>query len=124
MLNRRLRQEGLQGDATPSQLTVLATLYRDGPMTLGELAATERVKPPSMTRIVAALEERRLVRRQPDPQDGRVVHVSVTEAGRKAHEEYRKRRDAWLASKLHKLTPDERRLLGDAAVLMERLVQP
>ncbi len=121
-LARRLRQEGSHDEnATPSQLTALATLYRDGPMTLGELASAEHVKPPSMTRIIAALEERGLVRRDPSPKDARSVLVSATEAGLLAHEEYRKRRDAWLAVQLAKLTPEERDLLRRASDILDRM---
>jgi DNA-binding MarR family transcriptional regulator len=124
-LARRLRQEGSHDEnATPSQLTALATLYRDGPMTLGELASAEHVKPPSMTRIVAALEERGLVRRDHSTTDARVVQVSATEAGRRAHEEYRKRRDAWLAVRLSKLTAEERDLLRQASDLLDRMAGP
>lgn len=122
-LARRLRQEGAGEDATPSQLTVLATLYHRGPMTPGELAGTERVKPPSMTRIVAALEERGLVSRQPDPDDGRVVRVVVTDAGRRAHQEYQQRRDEWLHRRLATLTGEERAVLARAADLFDRLVE-
>ena len=121
-LARRLRQEGAGGtDATPSQLAALATLYHEGPMTLGELAAVERVKPPSMTRIVAALEERGLVVRTASVADRRVQHVTVTDAGRAAHQEYRKRRDAWLYRQLTKLDPDDRHLLEQAAAILDRM---
>lgn len=125
-LARRLRQEGSAADqdATPSQLTALATLYRDGPMTLGELAAAERVKPPSMTRVVAALEERGLVKREPSAEDGRVVDVHVTHEGRRSHEEYRKRRDAWLCRRLQTLSPDERDLLRRASDLLDKVAGP
>jgi DNA-binding MarR family transcriptional regulator len=124
-LARRLRQEGSQDEnATPSQLTALATLYRDGPMTLGELAAAERVKPPSMTRVVAALEERGLVRRDHSSDDARVVRVSATEQGRRAHEEYRKRRDAWLCRQLKNLSDEERDVLVKATDLLDRLAEP
>jgi DNA-binding MarR family transcriptional regulator len=120
-LARRLRQEGAGDDATPSQLAALATLYHDGPMTLGELAHAERVKPPSMTRIVAGLEERGLVRRESSAEDRRVQRVTVTEAGRAAHEEYRKRRDAWLCRQLTKLEPEEREVLTRAADILDRI---
>jgi DNA-binding MarR family transcriptional regulator len=93
-------------------------------MTLGELAAAERVKPPSMTRVVARLEERGLVRRDHSSDDARVVHVSVTDEGRLAHEEYRKRRDAWLCRQLTKLTPEERELLAKASDVLDRLAEP
>lgn len=125
-LARRLRQEGSAADqdATPSQLTALATLYRDGPMTLGELAAAERVKPPSMTRVIAALEERGLVQREPSPQDGRVALVHATAEGRRSHEEYRKRRDAWLFRRLQTLSPEERELLHRATDLLDKVAGP
>jgi DNA-binding MarR family transcriptional regulator len=123
-LGRRLRQEGMVNEeATPSQLTALATLFRTGPITLGELAGAERVRPPTMTRIVAALEERGLVRRQVSTQDGRVVHVALTEEGRRAHEEYRKRRDAWLRSRLGRLSAPERNALAWAAEIFDRLAE-
>jgi DNA-binding MarR family transcriptional regulator len=82
-LARRLRQEGMVNqEATPSQLTALATLFRTGPITLSELAAAERVKPPTMTRIVAALEEQGLVQRESSSEDGRLVLLVVTPEGR------------------------------------------
>jgi DNA-binding MarR family transcriptional regulator len=122
-LARRLRQEGAAEDTTPSQLTALSTLYHRGPMTPGELAANERVKPPSMTRIVAALEERGLVSREPSADDGRVVRIVVTDAGRRAHEDYQKRRDQWLSLQLAKLSPEDRAVLAKAAGVMDRLVE-
>jgi len=123
-LGRRLRQEGIANqEASPSQLAALATLFRTGPMTLGELAAAERVKPPTMTRIVAALEERGLVRRDPSTEDGRIVHVVVTGQGRRAHEDYRKRRDAWLRSRLANLSAPERHTLAWAAEIFDRLAE-
>src|SRR5438270_3853153 len=87
-LARRLRQEGIVNEeASPSQLTALATLFRTGPMTLGELASAERVKPPTMTRIVGALEERGLVRCQASSADGRVVDGAGTDDAPPAHDE-------------------------------------
>ena len=125
-LARRVRQEGSAADpdATPSQLSALATLYRDGPMTLGELAGAERVKPPSMTRVVAALEERGLVKREHSKEDARVVRVDITDEGRRSHEEYRKRRDAWLCRRLQTLTSDERDLLRRASDLLDKVAGP
>jgi DNA-binding MarR family transcriptional regulator len=123
-LARRLRQEGIvNAETSPSQLAALATLFRTGPMTIGELAGAERVKPPTMTRIVAALEETGLVRRESSTRDGRVVHVVVTDAGRRAHEEYRKRRDAWLRRHLARLSAPERQTLAWAAEIFDRLAE-
>ena len=120
-LARRLRQEGSQEDTTPSQLTTLATLYRTGGMTLGELAEAERVKPPSMTKIVAALVERGLVRREHSTDDARVVRVEATARGLAAHEEYAKRREAWLNHRLAELSADERAVLTEAVEILDRL---
>jgi DNA-binding MarR family transcriptional regulator len=111
-------------NATPSQLTALATLCRSGPMTIGELAAAERVKPPSMTRVVEALEERGLVHRERSTSDARVVNVVVTELGRTSHEEYHRRRDAWLCKRLQTLTSEERDLLKQATDLLDRIAGP
>src|SRR5438477_11778511 len=78
-LSRRLRRESNEG-ATPSQLAALATIERHGPITLGDLAGHERVRPPTMTRIVTGLEETELVRRESDPTDRRVARVTITPA--------------------------------------------
>lgn len=110
-------------EATPSQLTALGTLFVSGPMTLGELAAAERVKPPTMTRIVAALEERGLVQREASVDDRRVVQVVLTDEGRHAHEDYRKRRDAWLRSRLGRLSVAERNALAWAAEIFHRMAE-
>ena len=81
-LARVLRQKA-QDPITPSQLSALVSVERDGPVTLGELAALESVQPPTMTRIVAALEEQGLVAREADPADRRVSRLDITAAGRK-----------------------------------------
>jgi len=122
-LARQLRQEGAPEDASPSRLAALATLYHRAPITLGELAAVERVKPPTMTRVVAGLEERGLVRREHSSADGRMIHVAITDAGRAAHEDYQKRRDAWMARKLAGLSKEERDILSRAAGIFERWVE-
>jgi DNA-binding MarR family transcriptional regulator len=90
-------------------------------MTIGALAAAERVKPPSMTRVIAALEERGLVSRESSPKDARVVFVQATEAGRKSHEEYRKRRDAWLAQELAHLSAEDRAVLQKATEILDKM---
>lgn len=123
-LARRLRQEGAHDETSPSQLIALATLYRDGPMTVGELASSERVKPPTMTRVVAALEEQGYVRREPSPDDGRCVRVLVTDAGRAAHDRYRLRRDEWLAGRLDALSAEDLAVLAQASDILDRLAAP
>jgi DNA-binding MarR family transcriptional regulator len=121
-LSRRLRQEANEG-ATPSQLAALATSERRGPITLGDLAGHERVRPPSMTRIVAGLEETGLVRRDIDPADRRVARVSITVPGSRLLARSRTRKDAFLASLLEALEPDELVVLGKAVPILERLTE-
>lgn len=121
-LSRRLRQEGAgSGDVTPSQMSALSTLMQQGELTLGELAAIERVAPPSMTRIAGRLEERGLIERRPDRADRRVARVAISPAGRDLLRLTRERGDAFLTARLASLTVDERDLLDRAVPLLERL---
>lgn len=122
-LARRLRAERQDLSLTLTQLATLATLERHGALTPRALAEHEKVQPPSMTRILAALEERGLVRRAPHPTDGRQQVVSITEESLAMLAEDRRRRDAWLAQRLGELTADERAALRAAAPLLERLAQ-
>jgi DNA-binding MarR family transcriptional regulator len=122
-LGRRLRLERPDEGPTPTQLAVLGTLERHGPMTLGELAAHEKVQPPSMTRTTATLVERGLLTRVTAPADRRQVQIAISDAGLALLREDRKRRDAWLAGRFDKLTSDERALLHQVAPLLDRLAQ-
>ena len=119
-LARILRQKA-QDQITPSQLSALVSVERDGPVTLGELAALESVQPPTMTRIVVALEEQGLVLREADPAVRRIARVHVTTAGRKLLERNRSRKTAYLASRMRGLSPEEREVLERAAGLLERM---
>lgn len=119
-LSRRLRQEAV-GDITPSQLSALTAVERRGEVTLGELAAIERIAPPSMTRIASRLEESGLVERHVDPSDRRVARLAVSGSGRHVLETIRNRRDAYLAARLQGFTPEERAVLERAVPLLERL---
>jgi DNA-binding MarR family transcriptional regulator len=121
-LARRIRNERESDGLSLSQLAVLGTLSRSGPTTAGELAAAEKVKPPSMTRTVGCLEELGLVTRRPHDTDGRQVVVELTDAARDVIEVDRARRDAWLAQRLDELKPAERELLRRVAPVLERLV--
>jgi DNA-binding MarR family transcriptional regulator len=103
------------------QMAALGTLDRHGPMTPGDLAAHERVQPPSMTRMVNALEQAGYVSRTPHPSDGRQVVVALTEAGTRVLKEDRRQREAWLAQRLRDLTAQERELLHEAAEIIDRL---
>lgn len=120
-LSRRLRQQRVDDRLTASQIAALATLDREGPLPLGELAAREHVQPPSMTRITAALEELGLVTRTSHPTDRRQVLFAVAPAGGKLLAADRKRRDAWLCRHLGDLTPEELDVLRAAAPILERL---
>jgi DNA-binding MarR family transcriptional regulator len=119
-LSRRLRQEAV-GEITPSQLSALSVLARRGEMTLGELAAIERIAPPSMTRIAARLESNGWLERRADASDRRIARVAVSVAGRAVIDETRSRRDAYLSSRLQDFTEDERVLLEGVVPLLERL---
>jgi DNA-binding MarR family transcriptional regulator len=119
-LARRLRQEAEAG-ITPSMLSALSTLDRQGPLTMRDLCTAEQVQPPTMTRIVAALVEAGLVARDPDPTDGRVAWVRPTPAGRKLLEHARGRKEAYLAKALRGLEPRELATLEDAATVLERI---
>jgi DNA-binding MarR family transcriptional regulator len=125
-LARRLRverqAEGL-ASLSDTQLAALAVLDRHGPMTPGELAEHEKVQPPSMTRVIAVLEERLLVMRAPHLTDRRQVVLTVTEQGRELVSQARRRRDAWLAKRLKELSPEERAILRAAAPVLEKLSQ-
>ena len=91
-----------------------------GPRTLGELAAAEQVRPPTMTRIVQALERDALVRRERDPEDGRVSRLHATGKGRRVMKRGRERRVASLAALLGRLSHDELARVREAAELVER----
>src|SRR5215813_8229148 len=113
-LARRLRVErlGLGGTETALsdiQLAALAALEVHQAMTPGELAEHEKVQPPSMTRVIAVLEERNLVLRSPHPTDRRQVILTVTEEGRAVVQRVRRRKDAWLARSRRSLGPPARR---------------
>ncbi|MEU2620125.1 MarR family transcriptional regulator [Streptomyces sp. NPDC007157] len=119
--NRRLRQERGDGSLSANQLTVLGHLYRHGPSTPGEVAAAERQRPQSLTRVFAELEAERLIGRAPDPSDRRQSVLSLTEAGRRALAADMDQRDAWLAGALGSVGETERGVLLLAAAVMERL---
>ena len=126
-LARRLRAEriaqGLQPELSDTQLAALAALETHHVMTPGELAEHEKVQPPSMTRVIAALEERSLVIRTPHPTDRRQVTLTVTDEGRELVHRLRRLREAWLARRLRELTPQERATLRAAAPILEKLSQ-
>jgi DNA-binding MarR family transcriptional regulator len=121
-LSRRLRQEANEG-ATPSQLAALATVERHGPMTLGDLAGHERVRPPTMTRIVAGLEESGLLSREIDPSDRRVSRMTLTPEGSRLLARSRTRKDAFLAAMLEPLDSEEIAIVERAVPILERMIE-
>ena len=121
-LARRLRTQ-LPGELSPSQLATLASVEHLGPITLGELSAAERVKPPTMTKIVACLEEQGLVSRTVDQSDRRVARVAATPAGLAFLEDSRQQKDAYLAQRLRSLSPEDRTALEQAAEVLERILE-
>jgi len=122
-LGRRLRAERVVTDLSLTQMAALGTLDRHGPLTPRELAEHEKVQPPSMTRVLAGLEERGLILRTPHETDGRQHLVSLTAEANALLKEDRRRRDAWLARRLAELTQEERDVLRAAAPVIERLTR-
>ncbi|MFE3451164.1 MarR family winged helix-turn-helix transcriptional regulator [Nonomuraea sp. NPDC059194] len=120
-LTRRLRRQAAAHTLTPTQFATLATVERHSGITPGELAEHEKVQPPSMTRVIAALEERGLVARSPHPTDRRQVTVAVTDSAKALLKEERRLKEAWLTQRLKELTPEERAVLRQAAPILEKL---
>jgi DNA-binding MarR family transcriptional regulator len=120
-VSRRLRQQAHSG-ITPSQLSALSTVERHGPLTLGDLAGLENVQPPSISRIVGALEGEGYVERAPDDTDRRVALVRITDSGTAELRQIRAERDAWLADRLDRLSANERRRLLASLPVLERLL--
>lgn len=119
---RRLRQAHEPGELTLSEISVLSRLDRDGPATPGALAGGERVRPQAMGNTLAALEQRGLVARMPDPDDGRKVSMSATEAGRQLLLDRRSASTRRMTRALAEgFTPEERRQLVEAIPLLDRL---
>lgn len=119
-LARRLRQRTL-GGLTPSQLSVLASLDRHGPLTLGALAEVEGVAPASISGIVSRLEDKGLVERAANPGDRRSFLVELSAAGEQLLQRGRGERTALLAARLRSLSSAERDTLAAAVALLERL---
>jgi DNA-binding MarR family transcriptional regulator len=123
-LTRKVRQQRVDRSVTLTELSALGALYKNqAPMTAGELAAAEQVQPPSMTKVLAGLEERGLARREPSPTDKRQALISITDAGLDLLAEERQARDAWLSRRLETLTDEERDILHQAAPILAKLAE-
>ena len=121
-LLRRLRREDVKAGLTGPRLSALSVIVLAGPVTLGELAAAEQVKPPTMTRLVRALEVAGLARREHDPNDGRVVRLRATAKGTSLLRAGRARRVARLSAPIGELTSGDRETLAQAAEILAHVV--
>ncbi|WP_051812242.1 MarR family winged helix-turn-helix transcriptional regulator [Streptomyces sp. NRRL S-340] len=123
-LRRRIREVAQDEDLTPSQVSALTLVGKHGAATASALASAEGVRPQSMATTLAALEQRGLIRRRPDPDDGRRQLVTLTEGGRERIEGDRQIREEWLTRALEdRFTESERQTLVEAFTLMERLTR-
>lgn len=120
-LTRTIRNQRVDQSVTLTHLSAMATLHKRGSMSAGELASCERVQPPSMTKVLASLEERGLVERGAHPGDRRQAIISITDAGIALLDSERRSRDAWLSQRLGQLTPDERALLRKVVPVLDKL---
>lgn len=108
---------------TLTQLSALGTLRKKGAMSAGDLAAHERVQPPSMTKVLAILEEKGLVSRESHPNDKRQVIITLTSTGAQLLDSERRQRDAWLSQRLAKLSPAEQATLRDVIPVLDKLAE-
>lgn len=120
-MTRRLRQQTPTEGLTLTQLSALSVIWREGPLTAGDLAAKEQVRPPSITRVLTGLESLGLIQRSENPRDGRQVLVNVTDEGDRRLRVYVRARELWLERQLAAMTADERDVLAKASVLLDRL---
>jgi DNA-binding MarR family transcriptional regulator len=118
---RRLRSQRVNTAVTLSQLSALATVGKYGPLSAGEIAAIERVQPPSMTKILASLESSGWVERSSQPEDRRQSIIAITSAGRDLLADETRARDEWLAKRLVEFSDDDLRKLSEAVEVLDRL---
>jgi DNA-binding MarR family transcriptional regulator len=123
VIGRLIRRMRAENTFPLMQAAVLGRLDRDGPQCIGELAASESVRPQSMSQTLAELEADHLISRGPDASDGRRTRVELTRQGRALLAEYRAQREGWLAQALAEFTPAERATLSEAVDLLRRLSQ-
>ena len=121
-LFRRLRTEHPPDATSFAQLGVIIRLHRKGPSTLSALAAADGITPQSMARTVGELVEEGLLRRDPDPNDGRQILLSLTDKADQMLQDFQSQRDSWLAVVMDaRLSPEEREILRVTARLLDRL---
>jgi DNA-binding MarR family transcriptional regulator len=122
-LLRRLRREDVHAGLSGPRASALSVIVFGGPITLGALAAAEQVRPPTMTRLVKALEAQGLVRREEGAHDRRETLLHATPRGRELLHRGRDRRVRRLALQVARLSPSELATLADATVILQRLLQ-
>lgn len=121
-LRRRLKELETGGELTPSQTAVLARLWKDGSSSASALAGAERIRPQSMANILNALDQHGLIRRTPDPEDGRRQVISLTAEGRRRAKSDRRSREEWLARAMQdRYSERERRVILEALSLLDRV---
>jgi DNA-binding MarR family transcriptional regulator len=120
-LNRRLRAQRTDAAVTLSQVSAMSCLHKCGSLSPGELAAKEGVQPPSMTRVVAALEEMGFVHKRQHPSDGRQSIIELTDKGIAHLHADICAREAWLDARLAELTPSDRKVLEEASEIIDRM---
>jgi len=118
-----LRQQTPTDGLTLTQLSALSVIWREGPLTAGDLAAKEQVRPPSITRVLTGLEALDLVQRTENPRDGRQVLVQITALGSHRMSEYIRARELWLEQELAALPQEDRETLSKATALLQRLAE-
>jgi DNA-binding MarR family transcriptional regulator len=121
-LLRKLRREDADSGLNAPRLSALSVIVFAGPVTLGDLAAAEQVRPPTMTRIVDALAEQGLVSRTKDAKDGRTTHITATPVGRKLLMKGRERRVRALSKQIAALGPKDQATLREAVEILKRVI--
>lgn len=116
-----MRAQRVNTAATLSQLSALATICKSGPLSAGEIAAIERVQPPSMTKILASLEQSGWIERTSHPEDRRQSIIAITSAGSDLLTEETRARDEWLAKRLVEFSVEDLRKLSEAVEVLDRL---
>jgi DNA-binding MarR family transcriptional regulator len=119
---RRLRQEA-GADLSPSLSSALASIEGHGPLTPSEIAAREGIQRPTVTRVLARLEDDGLVARTAGALDRRSCTIAITATGHEVLEDLRTRKDAYMARRLDSLTPEDREVLDRAAGILERVLE-
>jgi len=122
-LLRRVRKQDVATGEGPARLSALSVLVFGGPKTLGELAAAEQVKPPTMSRIVAGLARSRLIEITADPRDARRMRIRATARGTRLLHKGRQLRIEYLASHLEALAPEELAKLGEGVEILKKLLE-